>query len=122
MSSDVEHFYVQRTEPLGPLLPGPVEWVEQDGEYAADGGEWQLLVYEPEPVETDEIPADLRGAVPGLRFSVGATVEPINPPKEAWQLLNAVLDAVGGALGGASYDPDSGRVIAWSNGERFEPA
>jgi hypothetical protein len=37
MSSDVEHFYVQRSEPLGPLLPTHVQWEHDEEEYVAAG-------------------------------------------------------------------------------------
>ncbi len=80
------------------------------------------MIYDPEPVEAEQIPADLRAALPDLRFAITAGIEPINPPDEAWQLLDSVLDAVGGALGGATYDIRTGRVIAWRDGQRIEPS
>jgi hypothetical protein len=123
MSSDVEHLYVQRNEPaLSTLLPGHVEWEDEGGEFVADGGEWLLFVSGPEPVDPAEIPEELRAAVPDLRFEVYARIEPINPGHSAWEFLNAVFDAVGGGLGGASYDIHSGRVIAWEDGRRIHPA
>jgi hypothetical protein len=122
MSSDVEHFYVRRSEPLGPLLPNDVRWEHDEEEHVAGGDEWQLLIYDPEPVKAEQIPPDLRAALPDLRFTINASIEPINPPDEAWQLLDSVFDAVGGALGGATYEIRTGRVIAWRDGQRIEPS
>ncbi len=121
MSSDIDDFYVQRSKPLGPLLPSHVEWEHDDHEHVVTADGWQLMVYDPEPVEVGEIPAALRRAVPGLRFRVSAGIEPINPPEAAWQLMDTVLDAVGAALGGATYDIRDGRAIAWRDGRRVEP-
>jgi hypothetical protein len=75
----------------------------------------------PEPVDVEQIPEHLRAALPDLRFAINAAIEPIDPPEEAWLLLDSVLDAVGGALGGATYDIRNGRVIAWRDGQRIEP-
>ena len=122
MSSDVEHFYVRRSEALGPLLSKHVRWEHDDEEHVAGADEWQLLIYDPEPVEVEQIPDDLRAALPDLRFAISAAIEPIDPPEEAWQLLDSVLDAVGGALGGATYDIRTGRVVAWRDGKRIEPS
>jgi hypothetical protein len=61
-----------------------------------------LLIYDPEPVAVEQIPDDLRAALPDLRFAINAAIEPIDPPEEAWRLLDSVFDAVGGALGGAA--------------------
>lgn len=122
MSSDVEHFYVRRSEPLGPLLPKHVHWEHDDEEHIAAADEWQLLIYDPDPVEVEQIPDDLRAALPDLRFTISAAIEPIDPPEEAWQLLDSVLDAVGGALGGATYDIRTGRVVVWRDGKRIEPS
>jgi hypothetical protein len=122
MSSDVEHFYARRSEPVGPLLPKEVQWEQEDGEHVAGGDEWQLVIYDPEPIDAEQVPPDLRAALPDLRFAINAGIEPIDPPDEAWQLLDAVLDAVGGALGGATYDIRTGRVVAWRDGQRIEPS
>jgi hypothetical protein len=118
MSSDIEHFYVQRSEPLVPLLPDGAAWEQIGEEISTEGDGWVLLLYEPEPVDAAEIPEDLRTALPGLAFRVAASIEPIAPPEDAWDLLDTVLDAVGAALGGATYDLRSGHAIAWVNGSR----
>ena len=118
MSSDIEHFYVERGDPLLPLLPDGGGWLHDGEEHVAEGEGWLLTVYDPEPVEAAEIPEDLRSLVPGLAFRVDARLEPINPPDQAWALLEAVLDTVGGALGGATYDVRSGHAIAWRDGLR----
>jgi hypothetical protein len=120
MSSDIDDFYVQRSEPLGPLLPTHVEWDHYDDEHVVVADDWQLMVYDPEPVEAKEIPDDLRHEVTELRFRVSAVIEPINPPDEAWDLMDAVLDAIGAKLGGATYDIRTGRPIAWHGGRRVE--
>jgi hypothetical protein len=127
MSSDIEDFYVQRSEPVRPLLPRDVDWEQEDGEYveyvtigSEDG--WLLFVGEPEPVERDDIPEVLRAAQPNLRFRVAARIEPISPPDEAWELLERVLDAVGGHLGGATFDIRTGHVIVWRDGQRERPS
>ena len=122
MSSDVEHFYVRHSEPLGPLLPKHVQWEHDDDEHVAGGDEWQLVIYDAEPVEVEQVPDDLRVLQPELRFAINAAIEPIDPPEEAWQLLDSVLDAVGGPLEGATYDIRTGRVIAWRDGQRVEPS
>ena len=49
MSSDIEHFYVQRSEPLGPLLPADVPWEHDGEEHIAGRDEWQLLIDDCEP-------------------------------------------------------------------------
>jgi hypothetical protein len=118
MSIDIEDFYVQRSEPLAPLLPPDVEWEHDGEEVIAEGDGWMLTVFEPEPIDAGEIPADLRAAVPGLAFRVVVAIEPSGPPDDAWKLLDAVLDGVGAALGGATYDPLSGHAIAWPEGRR----
>jgi hypothetical protein len=58
-------------------------------EHVVGDEEWQLVIYDPEPVEPEQIPADLRAALPDLRFPINAGIEPINPPDEAWRLATA---------------------------------
>jgi len=118
MSSDIEHFYVERGAPLSELLPDGAGWSHDGEEHVAEGGGWLLYVYDPEPVDPAEIPSDLRALMPGLSYRVDARLEPIDPPDQAWALLDAVLDTVGGARGGATYDPRSGLAFAWREGLR----
>lgn len=96
MSSDIEHFYVQRNEP-SVLLPGHVEWEDDGDEYIARR-------------------AAPSGSGPAVRDPT--RIEPINPGAAAWALMDEVFDAVGGALGGATSDVHDGRPIAWEHRTR----
>jgi hypothetical protein len=62
----------------------------------------------------DEAPAELSGLVDGLRYRIQITVEPSVPDAQAWSLVREILEALGGALGGAGLDPESGRPTSWA--------
>ena len=96
---------------LQPLLPRADAWEDDGGELHFEGDGWLVTVFPPE--EDDEVPADLSSLVDGLRYWVLVTVEPGDPGPEAQAFVHEILDAVGGRLGGAAVDPDSGRSSVW---------
>jgi hypothetical protein len=49
---------------------------------------------------------------------VWARIEPSAPGDDAWELMDRVLDAVGGPLGGATFDVRTGHAIVWRDGQR----
>jgi hypothetical protein len=53
--------------------------------------------------------------VEGLRYRIAIGVEPSAPDAEAWTVVRQLLEALGGALGGAGLDPQSGRPTSWES-------
>jgi hypothetical protein len=105
--------WTRETGDLRGLLPRADEW-ESDGDLLElDGGSWLVSVFEPEEAP-DEVPAELSALVEGLRYRIEVGVEPSAPDAEAWTLVRQVLEALGGALGGAGLDPESGRPTSWA--------
>jgi hypothetical protein len=112
VSADLE-LWTRDTGDLGALLPRADEWDPAGDLYELDGDGWLVSVFEPEEA-TVEVPAELSELVEGLRYHIVIGVEPSVPGAEAWTLVRQVLEALGGALGGAGLDPESGRPTSWA--------
>jgi hypothetical protein len=113
LSVDVE-LWTRDDGDISTLLPRAEEWDSFDGELQFDGEGWLLSVFAPEPVATSEVPAEVAGLVDGLAFRVELGVEPNDAPPEAWTLLQQVMTSIGGGLGGAGLDPESGKPTSWA--------
>jgi hypothetical protein len=112
VSVDLE-LWTRETGDLGALLPRAEEWDDSGELLEFDGGSWLVSVFQPEDAPA-EVPAELSGLIEGLRYRIVVGVEPSVPDAEAWTLVRQVLEALGGALGGAGLDPESGRPMSWA--------
>jgi hypothetical protein len=105
--------WTRDTGDLGALLPRADEWDPAGDLYELGGDGWLVSVFEPEDAP-GEVPAELSALVEGLRYRIVVGVEPSVPDAEAWTLVRQILEALGGALGEASLDPESGHPTSWA--------
>jgi hypothetical protein len=117
VSLDVEVYAVRNVSlaDLRPSLPKSDVWGEYDGELSYDGGGWQVLVTEPEQVDADDVPSDLAALLPDATYLIALTLEPIGADPAGQEFLRRVVDAVGSAVGGVSYDFESGAPRRFSD-------
>jgi hypothetical protein len=110
LSLDVE-VYSNRASSLAELrtvLPSHESWQDYGGELAFEGEEWQVLVGEPEAIETMDVPPDLAALMGDAQYRIPLTLEPIGAPEEGQRFLESVLQSVGSVTGGVSYDLRTG--------------
>jgi hypothetical protein len=110
VSLDLEVYAPQPAslDQLRTKLPEAESWEQSPDVLAYEGDGWQVLVGEPEEVGADEVPDDLAAILPGVRYRIPLTLEPIGAEAEGQTFLSRVLEAVGSATHGVAYDFDTG--------------
>jgi hypothetical protein len=61
-------------------------WVETNGNWSKSGKGWLVNVSANQQVLQEDIPEDVNGALPGIRFLTELSLEPIHAPKSARRL------------------------------------
>jgi hypothetical protein len=122
MSTQVQVWLCEVVD-LEPLLPEPNGWrrIEFDHQgvrhtcWEFVGEEWLVDACSPEPIDRSDseidVPQQVRQLLPCVRYLVGVSVEPSNPPDAGWIFLNHVVTSLASQSGGLAFDVFTGEPI-----------
>jgi len=97
-------------------------WVETNGSWSKGGKGWLVNVSANQEVLAEDIPEDINGALPGIRFLTELSLEPIHAPKSARALLRRVAQSIAKAAHGVVFDPQQDALELPSGVKRFSTA
>ena len=80
---------------------------------------WELHVSEPVAVEPEDVPEELRQALPGVAFVVDISLQPIGAPAAGHQALRKVATAIAREAHGAIEDPQAGEITLGKGVRRY---
>jgi hypothetical protein len=106
VSATVEIYMAGRSllSELQASLPDPSHWRNYGGELLHEGGDWQVLIREPEEVAPEEVPGSVRALQPYAHWQVSVALEPETAALEGWAFFERVLEAIRSATGGVSAE------------------
>ncbi len=85
-------------------------WVEANGNWSKSGRGWLVNVSANQEVLPEDIPKDINGALPGIRFLTGLSLEPIHAPKSAKALLRRAAKTIAKTAHGVVFDPQEDAI------------
>jgi len=119
MSYDLEIWATRTPENLRSVVPDGDRWVARGESLVLDGGSWQIVLGGPEKVEDEDVPDNVRSALPGIRWLYPLNLEPLAAPAAARKSLKSTAKAVAVAAHGAVHDPQEDAVTLPSGIKRY---
>jgi len=115
------HVWTALRPELGTLLSPDASWRREAQAFCLPGKGWQVSVTDPDQVEAEDVPDDVAGSLPGIRFLTGITVEPIDAPKSAFAAARKAAKAIAKQAHGAIHDPQEDSVVTLAGLKRYLP-
>jgi len=85
-------------------------WKLSGNGWMIEGRGWLLHVGPSDAVLDEDLPDEVRGAMPGIAYTVGLSLEPVGAPKAAYAILRRAAKLISRAARGAVFDPQTGTV------------
>jgi len=106
--------WVQEQVQLPAALPDPASWTVTESEWAFEGEGWQVLVLPADDPPDEAIATHL----PNAKRVFYLTLEPIDAPREAYELLEKTVRVLAAQGQGVWVDPD-GEVLKPNEGSFY---
>lgn len=118
MSYDLQ---VWSTEPppLPACLPDSAQWQAQNDVWTWARRGWQVVAGPVHVVDPDDVPDDVRAALPGISYMVEFNLEPLGAPQAAYALLKRVAKTVAMQSHGVVVDLQSDAVTTPAGVRRY---
>lgn len=120
MSYDLE-VWTTRAPDLEAALSSHGPWEKQGGSYCHSQGKWQVVVFEADRVEPEDVPFQVTKELPGIAYVTHLSVEPISAPKTAVSLARRAAAALAKQAHGVVLDPQDDSVSTAPGVKRFHP-
>jgi hypothetical protein len=102
-------------------LPQRDEWVVDNDRWVLQRPTWTLSAGPSVKALPEDIPDEVLGALPGIAYLVGASLQPIGAPKAGFAMLRRVAATVAKAAHGAIFDPQQDTLELPGGVKRFVP-
>lgn len=120
MSYDLQVWCVRRPD-LPDALPEVTKWCEEGECWVRSGRGWQIVVSPPAETFDEDVPEGVAAALPGIRYLVSLTLEPLGAPTAAFQVLGKITRAIAKSGHGVTLDPQEDTVTLASGVKRYVP-
>jgi hypothetical protein len=106
---------------LAETLPEVDKWRPEGDGWAYDSRDWQIIVGDSVEVLIEDIPEDVFGLVPGIRYLNELNLEPVGASRRAYKLLGSVSRRLGRAAHGVVLDPQTDTIATPTGVKRYRP-
>lgn len=96
-----------------PVLPDSLpkgDWYDSGSSWNYGAGSWQLVVQPTVAIETEDMPEEVRRALPGLAFLTELHLEPLSAPDSAHRMATKVASKIARSAHGVVVDDQSGTI------------
>lgn len=119
MSCDVD-LWGKKRPVLSRLLPSAEGWKKDEDGWLLEKRNWLLRVGAPVTCEPEDVPRGVLAALPGAKWSVSLTLEPIGAPRSAYETLGKTAERIAISAEGLVEDPASGKAWMAATGKEIE--
>jgi hypothetical protein len=120
MSYDLQVWTTEEPR-LPEVSPEPDGWSCLGGSWTLDRGTWQIVGNVSE-VDLEDVPVEVAGALPGLRYLVGLRLEPVSAPESARRFVKHIAADIAKHAHGLVFDPQEDRLKLPSGVTRYSPS